>query len=796
MFSKESSNSEENIEFLPLITVDEDISSSNDYGNELPIIPLRNTVMFPSIVVPISIGREQSLKAIKEANQKNKFVGILAQKKVSVEDPTPNDLYHIGVIGRIVKLFRMPDGSTTAILHGHALFKTLEYLPDKPYLCSTIETLPYPVPKDLKFFKAIVAAIRDVATQIIGLSNNISPESSIVLRNIENPLYVLYFICSQVNFSQAEKQKLLEMTNLKQMTTLILEYLQAEWQVLELKSQIQAKTKIDMDKQQRDYFLHQQLKTIQDELGNENPLQDIDELNERAKKKKWPKHVKDTFEKELGRLQRTNPMMPDHSLLLNYLELLLDLPWLDYSNDSFDLHRAQKVLDKDHYGLEKIKNRILEYLAVLKLKGDLKSPILCFVGPPGVGKTSLGKSIAHALNRKYVRMSLGGLHDESEIRGHRRTYIGAMPGRIIQSIKKAKCANPVFILDEIDKVGSDFRGDPASALLEVLDPEQNNTFYDNFLELDFDLSKVMFIATANSLTNIHPALLDRMEIIRLSGYSPEEKAQIAKTYLIPKQRELHGLAAKQAVLNDKTIAKIIDDYTREAGVRVLEQRIAALMRARAKAVALDEAYNSRFNQDDVTRILGAPIFDKDIYMNDNPPGVAIGLAWTETGGDILFIETILSQGKGNLALTGNLGDVMKESATTAMSYIRAHSALLGIAADTFDNTNIHIHIPEGAIPKDGPSAGITLLTALTSVLTQKQVKPYTAMTGEITLRGKVLPVGGIKEKILAAKRAGMREIILCAANKKDIEEIKPEYIKDLQFHYVKDMHEVLRLALG
>jgi ATP-dependent Lon protease len=794
------SGGDEDIEFFPLVPLEDEDAAQNslneDYGEILPILPLRNTVLFPGVVMPLSVGRDKSIRAIKEANSKNKYIGVLAQKSPEADEPEADDLFKIGTVAKIVKMLRMPDGSTTVIIQGRARFKVMEYVLSEPFISARIAR--YDTVKeednDDRIFKAMVASIKEITNQIVNMSSNIPPEAGIVLRNIDSPSFLLNFVSSNLNIEANEKQKLLEINDSKERAAQTLEYLYAELQIAELKNQIQSKARNDMDKQQREYFLTQQIKTIQEELGD-NSAQEMSDFEKKATKKKWSKEVDAVFRKEINRLQRVNPMMPDHGLSMNYIELLLDLPWNEFSNDSLDLKRAKAVLDKEHYGLDKIKNRILEYLAVLKLKGNMKSPILCFVGPPGVGKTSLGKSIAKAMKRKYARMSLGGLRDEAEIRGHRRTYIGAMPGRIIQLLKKVQTSNPVFILDEIEKVGTDFRGDPASALLEVLDPEQNSTFHDNYLDIDYDLSNVMFIATANSLNGMHPALLDRMEIIHLSGYSTEEKIEIAKTHLIPQQREAHGLNAKQIKLSPKILAKIIDEYTRESGVRSLDRRIAALMRAIAKQVALAETYSPNLSEADVERILGIKRNDKELYSDENPPGVAIGLAWTESGGDILFIETSLSKGKGNLTLTGNLGDVMKESATTAMSYIQAHAAQLGIDSEIFNQTNFHVHVPEGAIPKDGPSAGITMLTALSSAITGRKVKPFIAMTGEITLRGKVLPVGGIKEKVLAARRAGLKQVILCHNNRKDIEEINPEFISGLNFIYVKTMSEVLYAAL-
>lgn len=796
-----SGNNDDDIEFFPLVPLEEDDNGKSiadeNYGEVLPILPLRNTVLFPGVVMPLSVGRDKSVRAIKEANNKNKFIGVLAQKTADDDDPELKDLYKVGTIAKIVKMLKMPDGSTTIIIQGRTRFKVSEYLTSEPHITARIATYEVQSEADEndRFFKALMASIKDITTQIVNMSPNIPPEAGVVLRNIDSPAFLLNFVSSNLNIEASEKQALLEISDLKERATKTLEYLYAELQIAELKDEIQSKARNDMDKQQREYFLNQQIKTIQEELGD-STAQEMNDFEKRAAKKKWSKEVKTVFDKELHRLQRINPMMPDHGVAMNYIELMLDLPWNEFSTDRLDLKRAQAVLDKEHYGLDKVKNRILEYLAVLKLKGDMKSPILCFVGPPGVGKTSLGKSIAHAMKRKYVRMSLGGLRDEAEIRGHRRTYIGAMPGRIIQLLKKVQTSNPVFILDEIEKVGADFRGDPASALLEVLDPEQNSTFHDNYLDVEYDLSNVMFIATANSLNGMHPALLDRMEIIQISGYSAEEKIEIAKTHLVPQQRQAHGLTAKHITLSPKILRKVIDEYTRESGVRSLDRRIATLMRAVAKSVALEEPYNPRLSEADVTRILGVKRHDSEMYSDENPAGVAIGLAWTESGGDILFIETSLSQGKGNLTLTGNLGDVMKESATTALSYLKAHATDLGIDNARFEQTNFHIHVPEGAIPKDGPSAGVTMLSALASALTGRKIRPYIAMTGEITLRGKVLPVGGIKEKVLAARRAGLKEVVLCHSNRKDVEEINPLFISDLQFTYVKTMSEMLGKTLA
>lgn len=793
-----ANNNEEDVEYMPLVSLEDEPTGEDDkiatYGDELPVLVLRNTVLFPGVVLPIAVGREKSVKAVKSAVRSHKHLVVLSQKNVETEDPQIEDLYDTGTIARIVKNLKMPDGSTTIIIHGRSRCQVQDVLQTEPYYKVKINAIPHHELPPERETKALTNTLKELAGQVLELLPSAPAELGTVLKNMGNPEFLLYFIASNLNISIDDKQKLLLLDNFQDCAEAVLEHLTHELQLLELKNEIQNRVRTELDKQQRDYFLQQQIKTIQEELGEYSENVDNDKLLERSKTKHWDKEVEEVFMREFAKMKRLNPMVPDHASSINYLELLLDLPWNDYSKDNFDLRRAQKVLDKDHYGLEKIKRRIIEHLAVLKLKGDMKSPILCFVGPPGVGKTSLGKSIAKALNRQYARISLGGLHDESEIRGHRRTYIGSMPGRVIQSIKKVKTSNPVFILDEIDKVGSNFRGDPASALLEVLDPEQNNSFHDNYLEVEYDLSKVMFIATANSLSTIHPALRDRMEIINLSGYSLEEKLEIAKKHLIPKQLTEHGLDSKQIKFNDAVLKKIVTEYTREAGVRTLERRIAALMRWVAKWVAMEENYNSKISATDVEQVLGVSHLTER-YIDDNPPGVAVGLAWTEAGGDILFIETSLSKGKGQLTLTGNLGDVMKESATTALSYIRAHATQLQIDIDTIDSTNIHLHIPEGAIPKDGPSAGITMFTAILSAFTQRKVKPYMAMSGEITLRGKILPVGGIKEKVLAAKRAGLTNIILSQANQRDIKEINTDYLKGLQFTYINNMNELYQLAL-
>lgn len=786
----------EDTEFFPLMSQqDEDEMNSEETPEILAILPLRNTVLFPGVVIPITVGRDKSIKLIKEAYKGDRIIGVVSQRDVSIEDPTFDELNNVGTVAHIIKMLQMPDGNTTVIIQGKQRFQLVAEVQNEPYIKVIIAKFTETKHKADKEFKNLVAAIKEMSAQIIQLSPNIPSEAGIALKNIESTSFLINFISSNMNADVADKQRMLEMSNLRKRAERVMELLTLELQMLELKSQIQTKVRTDLDKQQRDYFLNQQLKTIQEELGGNSSDLEFEALQMRARKKKWTVEVGMHFNKELEKLGRMNPAAPDYSIQMNYLELLLDLPWSEFSKDNFDLKRAQRVLDKDHFGLEKVKQRIIEYLAVLKLKRDMKAPILCLVGPPGVGKTSLGKSIAKALSRKYVRMALGGIRDEAEIRGHRKTYIGAMPGRIIQSIKKAGTDNPVFVLDEIDKVASDFRGDPSSALLEVLDPEQNNAFNDHYVEADYDLSHVLFIATANSLSAIQPALLDRMEIIEVNGYTIEEKIEIAKKYLLPKQKEQHGLKTKDVVLKSHIIEKVIEDYTRESGVRGLEKKIGSLVRGIATKIAMDESYEPSLSITDVERILGAPIYDKDLYEGNEVAGVVTGLAWTQVGGDILFIEASLSRGKGKLVLTGNLGEVMKESAMIALAYLRSHAELFEIDHNLFDQWDIHVHVPAGATPKDGPSAGITMLTALTSAFTQRKVKSNLAMTGEITLRGKVLPVGGIKEKILAAKRANIKEIILSKSNRKDILEIKEEYIKDLKFHYVTEMREVIELAL-
>ena len=783
-------------EFIPLITQeDEEQFDAEDTPLNLPILPLRNTVLFPGVVIPITVGRDKSIKLIQEAYKKKMRIGVVAQYDKQIEDPNFDDLNKVGTIAQILRLLKMPDGSTTVIIQGKKKFKMISLVQEQPYLKANINEFVEIKPiKGDQNMMALMSSIKDMALEIINLSPNIPSEASFAVKNIESYNFLVNFIASNMNAKIDVKQKLLEEPDFQKRAEMILEYMNKELQMLELKSDIQAKVKHDIDQQQREYFLHQQMKTIQEELGSNPQEEDIAELRKRAAKMKWNEETSDAFFKELHKLERMNPAGAEYSVQLNYCELLLDLPWNIYSKDKFDLKRAQKILDRDHYGLEKVKERIIEFLAVLKLKKDMKSPILCLYGPPGVGKTSLGKSIAESIGRKYVRMSVGGMHDEAEIRGHRRTYIGAMPGRIITNLKKAETSNPVFVLDEIDKLGRSSHGDPASALLEVLDPEQNTAFNDNYVELDYDLSKVLFVATCNSLSTIHPALRDRMEIIEVNGYTVEEKIQIAKKHLIPKQLKENGVTKSQFKISDKLIERIIEEYTRESGVRGLEKRISKLVRYRAKELALEEKFEVAMKEEGIYKILG-PSHAKDKYEDNEVAGVVTGLAWTPVGGDILFIETSLTKGKGKLTLTGNLGDVMKESATLALEYLKAHADHLGLEQEVFDKWNVHIHVPAGATPKDGPSAGITMLTALASAFTQKKVKKHLAMTGEITLRGKVLPVGGIKEKILAAKRADIKEIILSEKNKKDIEDINPKYLKGLKFHYVNEMIEVVNLAL-
>ncbi len=784
-------------EFIPLLTAeDEEEIQKESLPTVLPILPLRNMVLFPGVVIPITAGRDASVRLINDANEGSKTIGVVAQIDENVEIPTGKDIYHLGTVARILKVLKMPDGNITIIIQGKKRFEIDTILEEKPYITATIkeveETRP---PKNDKEFGVVIESIKDLATRIIRENPNLPSEATFAIKNIESGAFLVNFVSSNMNALVKEKQEILETNDLKDRALCALKYLDLELQKLTLRNDIQSRVRFDIDKQQREYFLHQQIKTIQEELGGVSYEEEIEEMKKVAKTKKWDDKIKEHFEKELGKLQRMNPQVAEYSVQRNYLDTLLELPWNEFSKDNFDLKRAQKVLDQDHYGLEEVKRRIIEHLAVLKLRNDMKSPILCFYGPPGVGKTSLGKSIAKALNREYVRMSLGGLRDEAEIRGHRKTYIGAMPGRILQLLKKAKTSNPVFVLDEIDKLSHSHNGDPSSAMLEVLDPEQNSEFYDNFLEVGYDLSKVMFIATANELSTIQPALRDRMEIINVTGYTIEEKVEIAKKYLLPKQLEEHGLKSRDLSLGKKEIERVVEGYTRESGVRGLEKQIAKLVRFCAKSVAMEEPYESKLSLEEITKILGPARMERDRYEDNDIAGVVTGLAWTSVGGDILFIESALSKGKGTLNITGNLGTVMKESATIALEYIKANAERFGIEPTLFSENNIHIHVPEGATPKDGPSAGITMLTSLMSLFTQKRVKKHLAMTGEITLRGKVLPVGGIKEKILAGKRAGIKEIILCKENEKDVLEIREDYLKGLTFHYVTEMEEVIKIAI-
>ena len=790
---------EEDNEFIPLF-------SFNEQGEEnepemvidslLPILPLRNTVLFPGVVIPITVGRDKSIQAVKASYNKDKLIGVVSQKDGNIEDPTPADLCQIGTVAKIIKMIKMQDGGTTIIIQDKKRFELLEMKEEDPFFKASVKVLVEDkVEKENQDFQAYLSNIKDLATQLIQLSPNFPSEAAMILKNIESPLFLINFVSSNLSVEINDKQALLEQNNITLRAEKLIQFLQQELQFVELKNKVANKTRTEIDKQQRDYFLQQQLKSIKDELGGDPNEREVAEMKKKAEGKKWPEAAKKLFQNGLEKLERMHPSTPDYSVVYNHLDLLLDLPWDEYTADNYDLKNAKKVLDADHYGMGKIKNRILEYLAVLKIKGDMKSPILCFLGPPGIGKTSLGKSIAHAIGRKYIRVSLGGLHDESEIRGHRKTYIGAMPGRIVQSLRKVKTSNPVMILDEIDKIGSDHRGDPSSALLEVLDPEQNHSFYDNYLESEYDLSKTLFIATANDISRIQPALRDRLEIIDLSGYAVEEKIEIAKRHLLPKQRQAHGLDKINFKVLDNVLEKVIEDYTRESGVRELDRQLASIMRYQAKELAYKHKVKPTVTKTDLHKILGQARYSNEIYKTVNMPGVAVGLAWTYVGGDILFIEVLLAEGKGGLKLTGNLGNVMKESVDTALTYLQSNAKKIGVDPTLFTTKSIHVHVPEGAVPKDGPSAGITMLTALTSAFTGRKVKPYLAMTGEITLRGQVLPVGGIKEKILAAKRAGMKEIILCWQNEKDINEIDHSFIKGLQFHYVKNMQQVLDLAL-
>ncbi|WP_348812604.1 endopeptidase La [Flavobacterium maritimum] len=784
-------------ELIPLLTPeDEEEMNNEELPDSLPILPLRNMVLFPGVVIPITAGRDKSIKLINDANAAGKNIGVVAQKNEQDEDPSIEDIHKIGTVARILRVLKMPDGNVTVILQGKKRFQITDVVSEEPYLTAKVKEVTEKRPKknDTEF-NAIIDSLKELAIKIIQESPNLPSEATFAIKNIESKSFLVNFVSSNMNLSVNEKQDLLTINGLKDRALETLRFMNIELQKLELKNDIQSKVRFDLDQQQREYFLHQQMKTIQEELGGVSQEEEMDEMSVKAKTKKWDEKTQKHFEKELSKLRRMNPQAPDFGIQRNYLELFLDLPWNEYSKDNFDLKRAQKILDRDHFGLEDVKKRMIEHLAVLKLRNDMKSPIICLTGPPGVGKTSIGRSVAEALGRKYVRISLGGLRDEAEIRGHRKTYIGAMPGRIIQSLKKAGTSNPVFVLDEIDKLSNSHSGDPSSALLEVLDPEQNNSFYDNFLEMGYDLSKVMFIATSNNMAAIQPALIDRMEVIKMSGYTIEEKVEIARQHLFPRQLKEHGLTSKDLTIGKKQLEKIVEGYTRESGVRGLEAKIAQVIRNAAKSVAMEEEYNKKVTDEDIVKVLGVPRLERDKYESNDVAGVVTGLAWTSVGGDILFIESLLSPGKGSMTLTGNLGTVMKESATIALEYIKANAELLGLNPEILTKYNIHLHVPEGATPKDGPSAGIAMLTSLVSLLTQKRIKKNLAMTGEITLRGKVLPVGGIKEKILAAKRANIKEIILCQDNKSDIDEIKPEYLEGLTFHYVKEMSEVLQIAL-
>lgn len=781
---------------IPIFSPEDEETNKVDIPEILPILTLRSSVLFPGAITPITVGRDKSIRLVRDIEQQGIMLGTILQKEASIEDPKPEDLYRVGTAARILKILEMPNGNLTVILHGLEKFEVTEYISFEPYFKAKVSPLKDINPeKDSVKFEALVESIKDIAINIISLSPSIPKEATFAIKNIDSKKGIINFISSNIEFSDADRQHLLEAPGLLIRAQRLLEILIKEQQLLQLKREIQQKVKQDIDLQQREYYLQQQMRTIQDELGGDPADREIDEMRIKAEKKKWKKEVAELFDKELNKLERMNPAVAEYSVQMNYLQLLLDLPWDSYTKDNFDLNHAKKRLDADHFGLDEVKDRILEHLAVLKLKGDLKSPILCLYGPPGVGKTSLGKSVAKALRRKFGRISLGGLHDEAEIRGHRRTYIGAMPGRIIQTIRKCESSNPVVILDEIDKVGNSNHGDPASALLEVLDPEQNTTFHDNYLDTEYDLSKVLFIATANNVSAISPALRDRMEMINIPGYLLEEKIEIAKKHLIPKQLEAHGVTARQLKMSALVIQKIIAEYTREAGVRTLDKHLAKIVRHRAKQIGFEEKYKTEITAADVENILGVPRYINDMYEGNDLPGVVTGLAWTEVGGDILFIESSLNKGKGGLSITGNLGDVMKESATIALQWIKAHADRLGIAQEVFEKNDIHIHVPEGAIPKDGPSAGITMVTSLASLLTGRKVREKLAMTGETTLRGKVLPVGGLKEKILAAKRAGITDIIVSEENKKDIQDIKDEYINGLTFHYVKTLNDVLDIAL-
>ena len=784
-------------DLIPLLsTEDEEALEREALPDSVPILPLKNTVLFPGVVIPITVGRDKSIQLIKDSNKGNKVIGVVAQKDQSVENPGVNDVYTLGTVAQILRVLTMPDGNTTIIIQGKKRFEIDQVLEEEPYLKAQIRSVAEEKSvQDTSEFTAIVESIKDLALKIIQESQNIPSEASFAIKNIQSHSFLIHFVSSNMSLSVQEKQEILSTANVKERALTCLQYMDVEYQKLELKNDIQSRVRNDLDQQQREYYLHQQMKTIQEELGGVSYEEEIDEMRQRAKTKLWEASVGKHFEKELMKLQRMNPQVAEYSVQRNYLDLFLDLPWNHYSEDQFDLKRAQKILDRDHYGMEEVKKRIVEYLAVLKLRNDMKSPILCLYGPPGVGKTSLGKSIAESLGREYVRVSLGGMRDEAEIRGHRKTYIGALPGRIIQSLKKAGTSNPVFVLDEIDKLSNSAQGDPSSALLEVLDPEQNTSFYDNFLEMGYDLSKVMFIATANGLGTIQPALRDRMEIINVSGYTIEEKAMIGNKHLLPKQLTEHGLARTDLSLSKAVLEALVEGYTRESGVRGLEKQIAKSVRYVAKSIAMGDPYIKSPKKTDLKEILGPAKVQRDLYENNATAGVVIGLAWTAVGGDILFIESALSPGKGQLSITGNLGKIMKESSTIAMEYIKANAKDLALDSFPFEKYNIHIHVPEGATPKDGPSAGITMLTSLVSLFSQKRVKKNLSMSGEITLRGKVLPVGGIKEKILAAKRSKIKEIILSERNRKDIDEINPDYLKGLTFHFVSQMQEVLAIAI-
>ena len=787
---------ENDAEFIPLITAEEEENVNKQvFPEELPILPLRNNVLFPGVVIPITVGRDKSIKLIQEANKGNKIIGVVSQKNQDEEAPKFEDLNKTGTVAQIIRMLKMPDGSTTVIIQGKRRFEIVQALQTEPYMRAKVSVFnEIPIKKGNKELDIMLKTIKDLALEIIRDSPNIPSEAQFAIGNIDSPSFLVNFISSNMNADVSKKQEMLEETDIKKRVMMVMEHLTLEVQMLEMRNEIQNKVRKDFDKQQRDYFLQQQMRTIQDELGDNPQTQDVQDFKDRAEKKKWNSVIEKLFKKELEKMQRMNPQGAEYTVQMNYLDLLLDLPWGEYTKDNLDLNRARKILEKDHFGLEKVKERILEYLAVLKIKGNMKSPILCFYGPPGVGKTSLGKSIAEALGRKYVRMSLGGLHDEAEIRGHRKTYIGAMPGRIVQNLKKTASANPVFVLDEVDKLGRSNHGDPSSALLEVLDPEQNHAFYDNYVETEFDLSRVLFVATANNLSMVQGPLLDRMEIIEVNGYTIEEKIQIAKRHLLPKQITDHGITKKDILVEDKIWEKLIEEYSNESGVRGLDKLAAKLVRNRARQIAMDEKFTAKISQEDLFTFLGAGR-SRTKYDNNEVAGVVTGLAWTSVGGDILFIESSITNGKGKLTLTGNLGDVMKESAVIALEFLKAHSAYLGLDQEIFEKHNVHIHVPEGATPKDGPSAGVTMLTSLASLFTQRKVMKNLAMTGEITLRGDVLPVGGIKEKILAAKRAGITNLILCNKNKQDVDEINQDYLKGLTIHYVSKMNEVLNLAL-